>query len=156
MSVNLKSLQIVIDLARRQRDQWGGRVAAARRELRQAQDQLSQLTHFAHEGQTKWMSRAAEGVTTVLMQHQTDFTLKIRHAIDFQGRVIGQREAQFQAELAGLQAAERELATLETVAERSRLERQKSANKAEQKLNDEMAMSMLAYQRRLTEQEHAR
>jgi flagellar FliJ protein len=155
MSVNLKSLQIVIDLARRKRDQWGAQVAAAHRELQQAQDQLAQLSHFADEGQTKWLSRAAEGVTPVLMQHHNEFALKIQHAIDFQGRVIGQREGRLQAELGGLQAAERELATLEKVAEHSRLVRQKIAHKAEQKLNDEMAMTMLAHQRRLAEQEHA-
>lgn len=155
MSVNLKSLQIVIDLARRKRDQWGTRVAAAQRELQQAQDQLAQLTHFANEGQTKWRSRAAEGVTPVLMQHHNEFTLKIQHAIDFQGRVIAQREGRLQADLGGLQVAERELATLEKVAEHRRLEQQTMANKAEQKLNDEMAMTMLAHQRRLAEQEHA-
>lgn len=155
MSVNLKSLQIVIDLARRKRDQVGALVAGAQRELGQAQDQLSQLTHFANDGQARWMSRAAEGVTTVLMQHQKDFTVKIQHAIDFQTQVIGQKESRLEATLTELQAAERALATLEKVADRTRSARQLAAGKAEQKLNDEMAMSMLAHQRRQTEQENA-
>lgn len=155
MSVNLKSLQIVIDLARRKRDQSGAQVASAQRELGQVQDQLSQLTHFADDGQTRWMSRAAEGVSTVLMQHQKDFTVKIQHAIDFQLQVVGKKQARLEATLSELQASERALATLEKVAERTRSAHQLAAGKAEQKLNDEMAMAMLAHQRRQTEQENA-
>lgn len=155
MSVNLNSLQIVIDLARRKRDQAGARVAAAQRERENAANQLAQLTHFADDGQARWLTRAAEGVTAVLMQHQKDFTAKIQHAIDFQANVMTQREASVHKEMALLQAAEREMATLEKMAERTRSARQLLANKAEQKHNDEMAMAMLAHQRRETEQEHA-
>ena len=155
MSVNLNSLQIVIDLSRRRRDQVGVRVTAAQRELNNAQQQLEQLNQFAHEGQTRWLSRAAEGVTAVLMQHQQEFAEKIQHAIQFQMNVIAQREEALQAELSALQAAEREMATLEKVAERTRNAQQVAAGKAEQKRNDEMAMSMLAHQRRLAEQENA-
>lgn len=155
MSVNLKSLATVIDLARRRRDEAGAQVARAQAELANARAQMAQLSHYAEDGQNKWMVRSAAGVSPALMQHQRDFALKIQHAIDFQTNVITQREGGLQTTLANLQVAERELATLEKVAERALALQRQSAHKAEQKLNDEMAMSMLAYQRRQAEQESA-
>jgi flagellar FliJ protein len=155
MSLNLKSLATVIDLARRRRDEVGAQLAYAQQALRSAHAQMDQLTHFADEGQSKWMARSATGVSPVLMQHQRDFSLKIQHAIDFQTNVIAQKESLAQAAIAALQLAERELATLEKVAERTLAQRRQAAHKAEQKINDEMAMSMLAHQRRQAEQESA-
>lgn len=153
MSINLKSLATVIDLARRRRDEAGAQVANAQQALRSAHAQMDQLRQFADEGQSKWMARSAAGVSPVLLQHQRDFARKIQHAIDFQTNVIAQKESAAQATLAALQSAERELATLEKVAERTLAQRRQAAHKAEQKMNDEMAMSMLAHQRRQAEQE---
>lgn len=155
MSINLKSLATVIDLARRRRDEAGAHVARAQQALASARAQMDQLAHFADEGQSKWMARSAAGVSPVLMQHQRDFAHKIQHAIDFQTNVIAQRDGHLQATLAALQLAERELATLEKVVERTLTQQRLAAHKAEQKMNDEMAMSMLAHQRRQAEQEPA-
>lgn len=153
MSVNPKSLATVIDLARRGRDEAGTRVTKAKQELAGARAQLDQLTHYAQDGQEKWLARSATGVSTALMQHQRDFAQKIQHAVDFQAGVIAKHEERVGAALTALQVAERELATLEKVAQRALTEQRLAQHKAEQKLNDEMAMSMQAYQRRQAEQE---
>ncbi len=153
MSVNLKSLGIVIDLATRKRDEAGTMVAAAMRDLGQAKRQLQQLTDYAEDGEMKWHARAAEGVSVALMQHQRAFAEKIQQAVDFQGNVILQKEAALEATRRHLQEKEKELATLKKVAERTRFAQQMAEHKRSQKQTDEMAMSMLAYQRRQNEQE---
>lgn len=153
MSVNLKSLGIVIDLATRLRDEAGTMVAAAMRDLTQATQQLQQLTDYANDGETKWRARAAEGVTVALMQHQRAFAEKIQQAVDFQVNVIKQKETALDATRRHLQEKEQALATLKKVAERTRLAQQVAQHKRSQKQTDEMAMSMLAYQRRENEQE---
>jgi flagellar FliJ protein len=153
MSVNLKSLGIVIDLATRLRDEAGTMVAAAMRDLTQATQQLQQLTDYANDGETKWRARAAEGVTVALMQHQRAFAEKIQQAVDFQVNVIKQKETALDATRRHLQEKEQALATLKKVAERTRMAQQVAQHKRSQKQTDEMAMSMLAYQRRENEQE---
>ena len=153
MSVNLKSLGIVIDLATRRRDEAGTMVAAAMRDLAQATQQLHQLKDYANDGENKWRARAAEGVSVALMQHQRAFAEKIQQAVDFQANVIKQKEAALDATRRHLQEREQALATLKKVAERTRLALQMAEHKRAQKQTDEMAMSMLAYQRRQAEQE---
>ena len=153
MSVDLKSLEIVIDLATRRRDEAGTMVAAAMRDLTQATQQLQQLTDYASDGESKWRTRAAEGVTVALMQHQRAFAEKIQQAVDFQVNVIKQKETALDATRRHLQEKEQALATLKKVAERTRLVQQVAQDKRSQKQTDEMAMSMLAYQRRENEQE---
>lgn len=153
MSVDLKNLEIVIDLATRRRDEAGTMVAAAMRDLTQATQQLHQLTDYATDGETKWRARAAQGVSVALMQHQRAFAEKIHQAVDFQINVIKQKEAALHATRHHLQEKEQALATLKKVAERTRLTQQAAEHKRSQKQTDEMAMSMLAYQRRENEQE---
>lgn len=148
MAVDLKSLRTVIDMATTQRDNAGAALAFARQQLAQGQAQLKQLADYVDEGQGKWTQRAAQGVTVVLMQHQRQFMDKIQAAIDFQHNVLTQRQAQVDRALQALQAAEIALAKVKKVEQITLSEKALKANKAEQKLNDEMAMSMLAYQRR--------
>ena len=154
MSVNLKNLAIVIDLATRKRDEAGNMVAAAMRDLSQATNQLQQLTDYAADGEAKWRERAASGVSVALMQHQRAFTEKIQQAVDFQENVIQQKQTALEATRQHLQEKEQALATLKKVAERTRLAQQLAEQKRQQKQTDEMAMSMLAFQRRQNEQEY--
>lgn len=148
MAVDLNSLRTVIDTATTRRDNAGAALAFARQQLAQGQAQLKQLADYVDEGQGKWTHRAAQGVTVVLMQHQRQFMDKIQAAIDFQHNVLTQRQAQVDRALQALQAAEIALAKVKKVEQITLAEKALKANKAEQKLNDEMAMSMLAYQRR--------
>jgi flagellar FliJ protein len=153
MAVNLKSMQLVVDLATRRRDHAGTQLAAALQALEQAKAQLAQLVDYTAEGQHKWQARSAMGVSGVLVQHQRAFSQKLQEAIDFQNQVIRQKEATVSTAQGQLQLAERELATLNKVVERTRHTQEAAARKREQKQVDEMAMSMLAHQRRLAEQE---
>ena len=153
MTVNLKSLKTVLDLADRKRDHAAEVVARAQNELAVARMQMEQLMAYAHEGETKWAERSAAGVSPVLVHHNQQFMAKIQNAKDYQTNVLSQREQQLAQARQGLALTERELATLKKVEERTRQAIQQTRNKAEQKLNDDMAMTMLAHQRRIAAEE---
>lgn len=153
MTINLKSLKTVIDLAVRKRDGAAEGVARAQNELAAARMQMEQLMAYAHEGEAKWAERSAAGVSPVLVHHNQQFMAKIQNARDFQTNVLSQREQQLAQARQGLALTERELATLKKVEERTRQAIQQARNKAEQKLNDDMAMTMLAHQRRIAAEE---
>lgn len=148
MPVDLKSLRTVIGVATTRRDDAGAALASARQQLAAAEAQMAQLTDYVDQGQMKWAGRAAQGVTPVLMQHQRHFMDKIQAAIDFQANVIQQRNAQVTRAMQALQAAEQALAKIEKVQQITLDSIALKAKKTEQKLTDEMAMSMLAHQRR--------
>lgn len=148
MPVDLKSLRTVIGVATTRRDDAGAALASARQQLAAAEAQMAQLTDYVDQGQVKWAGRAAQGVTPVLTQHQRHFMDKIQAAIDFQANVIQQRNAQVTRAMQALQAAEQALAKIEKVQQITLDSIALKAKKTEQKLTDEMAMSMLAHQRR--------
>lgn len=148
MPVDLKSLRTVIGVATTRRDDAGAALASARQQLAAAEAQMAQLTDYVDQGQMKWAGRAAQGVTPVLMQHQRHFMDKIQAAIDFQANVIQQRNAQVTRAMQALQAAEQALAKIEKMQQITFDSIALKAKKTEQKLTDEMAMSMLAHQRR--------
>ena len=148
MAVDLKSLRTVIGMATAKRDTAGAALVRARQQLAQGEAQLKQLGDYVDEGQGKWRQRVAHGITVVLMQHQRQFMDKIQVAIDFQHNVLVQRQAQVDRAAQALQAAELALAKVKKVEQITLMEKAMKANKYEQKINDEMAMSMLAYQRR--------
>lgn len=148
MPVDLKSLRTVIGVATTRRDDAGAALASARQQLAAAEAQMAQLTDYVDQGQVKWAGRAAQGVTPVLMQHQRHFMDKIQAAIDFQANVIQQRNAQVTRAMQALQAAEQALAKIEKMQQITFDSIALKAKKTEQKLTDEMAMSMLAHQRR--------
>ncbi len=148
MPVDLKSLRTVIGVATTRRDDAGAALASARQQLAAAEAQMAQLTDYVDQGRVKWAGRAAQGVTPVLMQHQRHFMDKIQAAIDFQANVIQQRNAQVTRAMQALQAAEQALAKIEKVQQITLDSIALKAKKTEQKLTDEMAMSMLAHQRR--------
>lgn len=154
MAVNLKSLRTVIDLATTRRDDAGAALAEARQQLATAQAQMRQLTQYVEDGEAKWTQRASQGVTVVLMQHQRQFMSKIQAAIDFQNNVLTQRENQVNRALQNLQSAEQALAKIQKVEQITLSDIALKSKKYDQKLNDEMAMSMLAHQRRQTAKEN--
>lgn len=148
MSVDLKSLRTVMGVAITRRDNAGAALVNARQQLTAAEAQMAQITDYGDQNQAKWVERAAQGVTPVLMQHQRHFMDKIHAAIDFQANVIQQRQNQVARAAQALLHTEQALAKIQKVEQRTIFGIALKARKAEQKSTDEMAMSMLAHQRR--------
>jgi flagellar protein FliJ len=148
MAVDPRNLQRVIDVAKLRRDKAAGELSQARSQLAAGQSQMAQLQDYIDQGQAQWVQRASQGVSVALMQHQRQFMEKIQSAIDFQNNVLTQRQTRVEGATAHLQAAEVALAQISKIQHMSQAAQALRAAKAEQKRNDEMAMSMHAFQRR--------
>lgn len=142
----LETLDKVIELAERKRDEALAALSAARRELQAAQEQMDQLTAYANEAQQRWQARCASGVDAAWLMHHRQFMAKIDHAIDFQTGVLAQKRHQIDQAQRQVHEAERELATLRQYIARQQEAIQQRLMRREQKQTDEMAQN--AHRRR--------
>ncbi len=140
---NLQTLNKVVDMAEKRRDDARASLAQQQRELQIAQDQLQQLQTYAQEAQQRWMARGSSaGVDAQQLFHQRQFMQKIDHALDFQRGVIANREALIERAQNQLLVAERDVAGLRKYTERKLQAVQQLAQRQEQKATDEMALSI--------------
>ena len=141
-----QSLDTVIELAERRRDEALAALSQARREAQAAQGQMDQLTAYEAESQARWRTRASAGVDPAWLMHHREFMAKIHHAIDFQTGVLAQKQQQTEAAQNAVHGAERELATLRQYLARQHEALQQRLMRREQKQTDEMAQN--AHRRR--------
>ncbi|MBN9373443.1 flagellar export protein FliJ [Hydrogenophaga sp. YM1] len=142
----LETLDKVIELAERKRDEALAALSAARREHQAAQEQMDQLTAYAAEAQQRWQARCASGVDAAWLMHHRQFMAKVEHAMDFQTGVLGQKQRQIDQVQQQVHEAERELATLRQYVARQQEAIQQRLMRREQKQTDEMALN--AHRRR--------
>ena len=142
MSTSLETLGKVVDLALKRRDEALAALAGLQRELTQAQDQMDQLQAYAQEAQQRWAARSAVGVDAALLMHHRQFMAKIDHAIDFQRRVVDDRQALVGRGQAAVHEAERDLAGLRKFTDRKQEALDLRALRREQKSSDEMALNI--------------
>ena len=142
MSTSIETLGKVVELALKRRDESLAALAGLQRELAQAQDQMDQLQAYAQEAQQRWAARSAVGVDAALLMHHRQFMAKIDHAIDFQRRVLDDRQALVGRGQAAVHEAERDLAGLRRFAERKQEAIDLRSLRREQKTSDEMALNI--------------
>jgi len=139
----IQTLNKVVEIAEKRRDEAMAALAQQQRELQIAQDQLQQLDHYAAEAQQRWMLRSSTGgVDGQQLFHQRQFMQKIDHALEFQRSVIANREALIERCRNQLMVAERDVAGLRKFTERKVQAVQLKQQKQEQKATDEMALSI--------------
>ncbi|MFM2263434.1 MAG: hypothetical protein RI959_2110 [Pseudomonadota bacterium] len=136
------SLNVVIEVSSRRRDDCLQALGQAQRELQQAELQLLQLQNYAQESQTRWRARASQGVAPALLYHHQTFMGKIDHAVHFQRGVIQRLQLNLQHCQQQVLMAERELASMNKFAERRHDAWQKQLERQEQKIYDEMAATV--------------
>ena len=142
MSTSMETLGKVVEQALQRRDQALAELARLQRELAQAQDQMDQLQAYTQEAQQRWAARCAVGVDATLLMHHRQFMARIEHAVDFQRRVLDDRQALLGRGQAALHEAERDLAGLRKFTERRQQAIDQRALRREQKHNDEMALNI--------------
>jgi len=139
----IQTLNKVVDIAEKRRDEARAALAQQQRELQIAQDQLRQLQTYAQEAQQRWMARSAgAGVDAQQLHHQRQFMHKIDHALEFQHGVIATRESLLERCQHQVLVAERDVAGLRKYTERKLQAMQQTALRQEQKATDEMALSI--------------
>lgn len=140
---NLQTLNKVVDIAEKRRDEARAALAQQQRELQLANDQLQQLQTYAQEAHQRWMARSSStGVDAQQLFHQRQFMAKIDHALEFQRGVIANREALIERSQGQLMVAERDVAGLRKYTERKLQAAQQIAQRQDQKATDEMALSI--------------
>jgi flagellar FliJ protein len=104
---------------------------------------MQQLQTYAQEAQTRWSTRTTTtGVDASMLHHHRQFMLKIDHALEFQRGVLSNREALIERCQSQLMVAERDVAGLRKFTERKLQVLQQKAQRQEQKVTDEMALSI--------------
>ncbi len=147
MSNAIQTLNKVVELAHKRRDDALAQLARLQREMAQAQGQMQQLKTYADEAQTRWSQRSSAGVDAQVLHHHRQFMQKIEHAVAFQHGVLGQRQAQIDLAQQQVHVAERDLAGLRKYTSIKVQALLQSAQRQEQKQTDEMALSIHLRQR---------
>jgi flagellar FliJ protein len=140
---NIQTLNKVVELAEKRRDEARAALAQQQRELQIAQDQMQQLQTYAQEAQVRWSARSSSaGVDATQLFHHRQFMHKIDHALEFQRGVLSNRETLIERCQSQLIVAERDVAGLRKFTERKLQVLQQKAQRQEQKATDEMALSI--------------
>jgi flagellar FliJ protein len=138
----IQTLNKVVELAEKRRDEALGNLGRMQRELQIAQDQMDQLSAYAQESQSRWQARSSVGVDTALLMHHRQFMQKIDHAMEFQRGVLGERQAMIERGQEQVFAAERDLAGLRKFTERKQQAITHRAERQDQKHTDELALAI--------------
>jgi flagellar protein FliJ len=136
------SLDTVLDVSRRKRDEALQTLGAAQREWQQAQAQMAQLQGYSQESLQRWSQRAAEGVTPMLLRAHQQFMARLDNAVLFQNGVLQRLQLNMEHCQQQVMQAERDLASLNKYAERREQVWQCQLLRQEQKSNDEMAANL--------------
>lgn len=138
----LHTLNKVVELAEKRRDEALAVVAQMQREKKIAQDQMDQLQAYALEAETRWVARSAAGVDTAMLMHHREFMHKIYHAVEFQRGVLADRQRLIDTAQEQVHVTERDLMGLRRFTERKQQAIQQKVQRQEQKQTDEMALSI--------------
>lgn len=111
----LRSVQLAIELATRNRDDLAKVVARIERSLAFGHGQLTQLEGYAAETDGRWIGSAARSVSTELMHHHYQFMDRLQQAIHMQSGAIASTARQLEQAKANLLHAEFRLAGLNQV-----------------------------------------
>ena len=138
----IQTLNKVVEIAEKRRDEALGALGQMQRELRVAQDQMDQLQAYAQEAEQRWAARSAVGVDVALLMHHRQFMAKIDHALDFQRGVLSERGDLIERAQDQVHVCERDVAGLRKFTERKQLAVQHRVQRQDQKNTDEMALTI--------------
>ena len=139
----IQTLNKVVEMAEKRRDEAVAALAQQERELQIALDQMQQLQAYAAEAQKRFMVRSSGGgVDAQQLFHQSQFMHKIDHAVEFQRSVIANREGLIERSRNQLMVAERDVAGLRKFTERKIQAVQQKQQRQDQKATDEMALTI--------------
>jgi flagellar FliJ protein len=135
----LKTLQLAIEHATRQRDAVAQSAARARLNLGAVNNQMAQLEGYAGETDAKWLAPNCVARSTELIRHHYQFMERLQQAIGMQNGVITSTKFQLDMANKALLAAEFRLAGLEQVLKSRKAVLLKKQQRNEQRQTDEFA-----------------
>lgn len=135
----LRSIELAIELATRQRDDLAKAAADVAKTLQFAQGQLSQLEGYAAETDARWVQTGNEGRSAELLRHHYQFMERLQHAIGLQSGVMANTRQQAETAKKLLLQAEYRLAGLNQVLKARQSQVMQSQQRREQRQTDEFA-----------------
>jgi flagellar protein FliJ len=134
-----KGIELAIELATRQRDEFAKAHAQAIRNVAFARDQMGNLESYARDTDAKWLGAANTAISAGILQHHFQFMERLQQAISMQTGVIDNLIVQQTAAHGALLQAEFRLAGLNKVLQTRQAAVQLRRQRAEQRHTDEFA-----------------
>ncbi len=147
---SLQPLFVLLEQAERDRDDALSRQRRAQDQLSAARAQESSLRAYRHEYQERWGQQFRQGETMTLVHCYHDFVGRLHGAVDHQGQQVERLARDGERAQAEVLAAELRVASVRKLIERRETAMARSAERRDQKGQDEMA-SRAAWQRLQTE-----
>jgi flagellar FliJ protein len=135
----LKSVQLAIELATRDRDELAKVVARVERNLAFVNDQMAQLEGYAAEKDANWMASGARSVSPEVMRHHYQFMERLQHAMSLQTHTIANTGQQLELAKGNLLRAEFRLNGLNQVLKSRMAALMRTEQRREQRQTDEFA-----------------
>ena len=146
----LRSIELAIELATRQRDDLAKAAAGVAKTLQFAQGQLSQLEGYAAETDARWVHTGNEGRSAELLRHHYQFMERLQHAIGLQSGVMANTGQQVEAARKLVLQAEYRLAGLNQVLKTRQSQVMQVQQRREQRQTDEFAAILHARKTRVS------
>ena len=143
----LKSVQLAIDLATRDRDELAKIVARVERSLAFVNEQMAQLEGYAAETDSRWIGSASRNLSPELMRHHYQFMDRLQQAIAMQSGAIVNTGTQLEQAKGNLLRAEFRLSGLNQILKNRQVDLRRAARRREQREMDEFAAMQYARNR---------
>lgn len=135
----VKSVLLAIDVATAKRDQAGKSLRRAQQTYLFAQSQMSQLSVYATETESRWIASAQTSTTPELMRHHYQFMDRLNHAIGLQQGVLEDASRKVEVEKQLVLMAEFRVTSLKLVLKKKQAAIAILQARREQKQMDEFA-----------------
>lgn len=143
MNKRAQRLLPVIDMAQTAEQEAAGKLRQYKMALNNAQQQLQNLQQYRDDYQQQWINKGQTGVSGQWLMNYQRFLSQLEVAIEQQQKSLAWHEGNVSVSQAAWQQAYARLEGLRKLVQRYREEAQKSADKQEQKLLDEMAQRLM-------------
>lgn len=143
---SLQPLFVLLEQAERDRDEALSRQRRAQDQLEAARAQESSLREYRSDYQDRWGQQFRQGVAMTLVHCYHDFVGRLHGAVDHQEQQVERLSRDGERARAEVLAAELRVASVRKLIERREMTMVRSAERRDQKGQDEMA-SRAAWQR---------
>ena len=143
MNKRAQRLLPVIEMAQTAEQEAAGKLRQYKTALQQAQQQLQSLEQYRDDYQQQWINKGQVGVSGQWLMNYQRFLSQLEVAIEQQQKSLVWHENNVRSSPAVWQQTYARLEGLRKLVQRYREEAQKTADKQEQKLLDEMAQRLM-------------
>jgi flagellar FliJ protein len=135
----LKSVQLAIEHATRQRDELAKTLARVERAVVFVHQQMAQLQGYATDTDTRWIGSGSKSLSTELVHHHYQFMDRLQQAIRLQSGVVENTARQLEQAKLNLLQAEFRLSGLNQILKTRQADLMCLQRRREQRQTDEYA-----------------